>query len=287
MPTYRVIWEFNESNGSTFEEVFYIDATNAEQAAIVPTALQTARLALLHPLNLWVRVRVSNTQQQRDTFTQVENEAGTFKTLAGPLAVGATVICTLSAQGGGTRKLWLRGCALSVYTRDPVTGRDAPQPFLSKPLVELFKQYAAAKYGIRKLTPINSNPLSLYSKNPIVSVNGTTADGTSVITFKNPLVYPNGSRVVIAGANKKELPSLNGHFSVLNIGASTVTIPYRTPNDATIATGGGYIRQETYGGTNIFNADACGFAYFGTHTSKSPLSNSRGARRASRIRLSR
>jgi hypothetical protein len=287
MSTFRVVWDFNENQGTTFSEVYYKSADTPQAAAVVPTALQLARTNLLHPLNVFKRVRVTNADAQRETFPRLLNLVGTLNVDSGPLPPGAAIFCSLTGSAGGSRKLALRGSAQSFYLRSATTGRDVVLPGLDEALKEFFKQLKTAGYGLRKLSPIQTSPLSVYSKNPITSVNGTAANGTSVLTFKNPLVYAAGSRVVIAQVNKKELPSLNGHFPVLDTAGQTITIPYRTPSDATVTTAGGYVRKESYSEVSVFVPGSCDFDHFGTRDTKSPLSNSRGARRAARIRLSR
>lgn len=287
MPTYRVIWEFNSNTGNTFEEVYYREATDANEASRLIPSLQAARLELLHPLNTFIRVRSSNVAQSRDTGLNTLNLAGTYTQTEGPAVAGATIVFNLGAQGSGSRKLWLRGFAGSAYRRSDTTGRDILLPYVDNASKEFFAALKRNGYGIRKLTPIASNPTSVYAKNPIEKVDGTKADGTAIVTYKNALVYAAGQRIVIGGTNKKDVPSLNGHFSVIDQTGKTVTIPYRTPNDAIVLTGGGYLRLETYGATAVFDPALCGFSNLGTRDTKSPLSHSRGARRAARIRLSR
>lgn len=287
MPVYRVVWEFNENNGSTFSEVYYKESTTAELAARVPTALQAARLNLLHPLNTFVRSRTSNADGARETFTRTYNLPGTLDTNAGPLPPGAAIVCTLTGATGGTRKLSLRGTAQSFYLRNAVTGRDEVLPGLQTALDTFFAKLQTGGYGLRQLSPVQKNPVSPYAKNPIVSVNGTAGNGTSVITYTNPIVYAAGNRIVIGGTNKKDVPSLNGHFTILAQAGLTLTIAYQTPNAATILTAGGYLRLETYSAVSVFAGDACGFDHMGTRDTKSPLARSRGARRAARLRLSR
>lgn len=286
MPTYRVVWEFNMNTGNTFDEVYYREATDANEAAKLIPSLQAARLELLHPLNTFIRVRSSNVAASRDTGINTLNISGTYTNDQGPSVPGATIVFNLGAQGAGTRKLWMRGFASSAYRRDNTTGRDILLSYVD----ESFKTFAAALkrngYGLRKLTAISNNPTSVYSKNPIISVDGTVGNGTSVVTYKNAMTYPVPGRVVIGSTSKKDVPGLNGHFSIISQAGATVTIPYSTPNNILTTKAGGYIRQETYGATAVFDPALCGFSNLGTRDTKSPLSNSRGARRARRLRTS-
>ncbi len=285
--TYRVVWDFTESNGATFSEVYYIDEENAQAAAQLSDLMKNARLALLHPLNTFKRTRAANVAQSRDSQAIPVNLVGTFNSDTGPLVAGCAIFCILAATGVGSRKLALRGCPESVYGRDSVTGRDAVSGALKTKLTNFFAALQTSKFGMRKLTPVSTNPDSDFFRNPINQVAPGTATGTSILTLNQATNLVKGQRLIIGSASKKDAPSLNGHYSILANAGATLTIPYQTPNGLTLTTVGGYVRKETYTGTSVFVATNCGFDHMGTRDTKGPLSASRGAKRAARLRLSR
>jgi len=280
---FKVVWEFAESNGSTFEEQYWVQADDVVQASKIFTNLRTARLGLLHPLNTWQRIRASDPTANRVTAVNNLGLSGQFPTANSPLPVGASIVCALQGASGGSRKLWMRGSDSSVYLRDKTSGRDIVSPQLKGLLDGLFRALALNSYGIRRLKPRDNLVLPNFK---VSSVDGTTNDGQAKLTLERAPGWPVPSRVVLGSFSKKDLPALNGHFSVLNVVNNVITIPYQTPNAQKVDTTTGYARLEQYYNLSVFDPNGCAFDHFGTRTSKNPSSRSRGARRAARLRLS-
>lgn len=283
MPTWRVVWEFIESNGSSFNEIFYKDADQISSAVEVPQTLINARLPMLHYLNTLLRVRVSNTQALRQTGTKPINLVGTYGGQSPPLPVGDACVLALASNAGGSRKLWMRGLPDIYQARDNKSGQDAPQGPLLKLLDTYYNELSKAGYGIRRLTPPAPGPLANVK---ITQVDGTAKNGTSVLTFQQAPGYAVPGQIVIGGASKKDLPGLNGVFSLIAVNGALVTIPYQTPGGLVVTTTTAHARQAVYQATAVFTPSLCAFDHFGTRTSKNPLSRSRGARRAARLRSS-
>jgi hypothetical protein len=281
MATFRIVWEFDENNGATFSEVYYTDAASAAAAAVVGPILFSARLALLHPLNTWRRIRSSQVDQPRITAVVPFNAPGTSVVTGGPLAVGASVVSNLGSNSGKTRKLWMRGCCRGDYTRNNTTGRDDPTADLLTRLNEFYLRLDTNVYGMRTIIP---NGAGLVGKKRITLVDGSLIAGSSSLTIQGIPIYPVGSRVLIGGASLKDLPALNGQWTVLDQTGAVTVIGYETPQRAAIGGGLAYIRAAQYHATDPFAFGKCGFDHMGTRTSRNPLSHSRGARRAVRIR---
>lgn len=283
MNTYRVVAEFAENNGATFEEVYYTDDSNPTNAAKWGPSLIKARLLLLHPLDTLVRIRASQVDAARVTAVNITNLPGTSSPPAfgGPLPVGAAVVCTLTGTTGKSRKLWLRGCTAVDFQRDQTTGKDFPTPTLLAKLQGFFNALKSNSYGIRILKPPSGG---VFSKFSIVSVDGQTVPGQSTLTVQNGGLWPTNTRILIGLASKKDLPALNGQWTIGNGVGNFITIPYRTPRDTIVPGGIAYVRSALYNATDVFDPSRCRFDHMGTRTSKNPLSRSRGARRAARIR---
>jgi hypothetical protein len=281
---FRVVWVFTENNGASFNEVYYVSATDAKTAAKVPMPLIVARLNLLHNLNNFTVSRASLAGGNRVTGFKNINLAGTIGATGGPAPPGESVICNLVGSSGGVRKLWLRGCPQRVIVRDGNSGRDNPSPGFLDLLGEFFTQLQAAGYGLRQVQGQTPGPLTNLK---ILSVDGSRKDGTSDFKLSAAPGYPYPSRVIVGGASKKDLPAANGRWSLSNPPVGPlVTLPYQTPNGSIVTGGNSHMRQESYSAISVFSASDCGFAYFGTRTTKNPLTRSRGARRAARIRTS-
>jgi hypothetical protein len=284
--TFRVVWTFYENTGSTFNEVFYTEATDAATAAKTSKGLLTARLSLLHPLNTLQVIRSSQVDKNRVTGQFNVNLNGTATTQGstpvGPATPGDAMVFALAATPTGSRKLWMRGAPDDYIQRDPLSGKDVQNALLPPLFTAYFKALQAEGYGIRVLTPQNSAPTTNIK---IVKVDGLALDGTSKVTLAIAPGYGFPSRVIIGGANKKELAGLNGRWSLVDAPVlNVIRIPYQTSQGYVINGGNAHCRQELYGPTNVFSAAACSFSYFGTRTTKNPITRSRGARRAARIR---
>jgi len=168
--------------------------------------------------------------------------------------------------------------------RNKDSGLDEPPSALLDALLVWFVSLAANGYGLRRLATQVPGPLQNVK---ILSVDGTAKDGTSLVTLAQAPGYPFPSRVVIGSASKKDLPGLNGRWSLVSapVGA-VVKIPYQTPQGLLVTGGNGKMRQESYQAINVFDPPSCSFSYFGTRTTKNPTTHSRGARRAVRNRTS-
>jgi len=288
MPVFRVVWEFSDAGGATFNEVYYVTAMDAKTAATTTGGLSTARCALLHPLVRLVVIRSSQVDANRVTSNVAYNMVGTAVVSpdqdAGPSTPGNAIICTLSATPTGSRKLWMRGAPDYYIQRGAASGQDFLASNVKDKLTTFFSKLQANAYGIRVLTPQTGGALSNIK---ILSVDGTVPGGIASVTLAAAPGYAFPSRVIIGGASKKDLPGLNGRWSLAEAPAlNVVKIPYQTPQNRLVTGGNGKMRQEVYTGINVFVAENCGFSHFGTRTTKNPSSHSRGARRAVRLRTS-
>jgi hypothetical protein len=282
MPDYRVTWEFSESNGAGFSEVWYYFGGTIQSALATDPNLITARLGLLHPLNTLRRIRASDTSTQRNTGVVQYNLAGLAGTLAGPpLPPGAAAVIQFNGLTSGSKKCWLRGLPDDWYLRDKTSGQDAPPPAFNTALTAWINALFTYNYAIRRIQPYDPKN---FPKFQILQVDGSRGDGTSDLSLPTVPLWTLPFRVIIGGCNKKNLPALNGHFTATNILNKIVTVPYRTPNNTIVVGAGGYVRLEVYQTSSIVSRTSK-FAYYSTRTTRSPLPHSRGAKRAARIRL--
>jgi hypothetical protein len=283
---YKITWTFQQANGATFNEVYYSGASTANLALATKGSV-TARLALLHPTCKFVSSRASNVLQLRDTATITQGFFGTaIGAVSGPMAAGDAVVCSLSGSGGGSRRLWLRGCPKEFQVRDNLSGQDKPPAQLTNALSTFFKKLQADGYGLLRIS--QSVGADAFAPNPIIKVDGTAGDGTSIITTKNAPLFVTGDLVIIARVNRKDTPALSGRWKTIlvNNPAGTFIIPYRTPLNQLILTAGGYVKKLAFQPVSVFDASACDFHHYGTRTTENPTTHSRGARRAVRLRTS-
>jgi hypothetical protein len=288
---YKVVFEFFESNGSQFNEVYYRSESSIDAAANIPQLVLVNRLANLNHLNLLRQIRVADLGTARLTAVVPVNKPGTNADAPNgqtgeadgqdPLPVGAAIVCGMSGVNGGSRKLWMRGANIGDYQRNNVTGVDMIHPGFTKAFNNQMKRMADAGFGIRTLGKANplTNPLRNLLK---VEVGPTT--GTAILTCDGNVALDLTQRLIITRVDPKILPALNGHFTVISAAAPKYTIAYTMPGGTTSVTNVGYVHAELYNAISVFNPARCLPLYLATRTSKNPYTHSRGARRPQRLR---
>lgn len=293
---YKLVFNFIESSGATWSEVFYRVADSAQTAVVVNTAAINARLRMMHPTALLRNIRANNVAGGRDSFTANQNYPGTFVdgTGAGPAPAGTAAVASFAVTTGRSVLHWMRGLPTLMVVENPNTGFPNPPANLISAIRSFATQMGASGCGSRTLT---ASP-----KFQIQSVTPQPLTGTALITYtvgagQTPPVFtvtaPN-NRIVIGQASKKDFPSLNGHWTIVgtttptgNPLVGTVTIRYVVANVPATSVSpiacNAYLKSEAYGSVNLFTGAS--LAYYGTHSTRSVFSNSRGAKHANRLRV--
>jgi hypothetical protein len=284
MPVFRHVLTFVGQDGGSWNEVYYESASDISSAGLTNSFI-AARLDLLAALNMIRADRMADVDQPRLTRSVNYNLNGTAGVTADfPLPNTDALVLALASSAGGSRKLWMRGCPQRFQAKSFTSGRDALPGFVQKLLDTFFAALARSSLGIRKISPQSPGPTTFVK---ILSVDGARKDGTSDVTLAAAPGYPFPARVAIGGASKKDLPYLNGQWSLVKAPvAAVVTIPYQTPNGLVITGGNGKMRQAIYAGVNVFTPSACAFDHYGSHATRTANFRSRGARRAARLRTS-
>jgi hypothetical protein len=284
MPDFRVTWNFVENTGAQFNEVYYVSASNAQAAATTKANLQTNRVSMLHPLNKLVSIRAAQVDKTRVTSINVVNLTGTGPLNFGPVPAGLAGVVSLAGATGGSRKVWMRGLPDAWVSRDKTSGVDVPAAAYLTALQAWFTSLQNNGYGTRQVLQPVPGPLTNLK---ILQVDGSAKQGYSDVTLSAAAPYGFPARVIIGGASKKDLPSLNGRWSLMQAPAGAIIrIPYQTPEGLVIQGGAAHCRQESYAAIQPFVPANCNFLYFGTRATHVPLTHSRGAKRAARIRAS-
>jgi hypothetical protein len=287
---FKHVLQFIDVNGSPFNEIYYHSGTSLASELVGNDAIYQARLALLATPNTLNFDRISNTEVVRQTGrvairlpgTRAVPLVGGAADLAPP---GAAMVVNLVGAGGGTRYLWMRGGTGNDFSLD-ASGRPNPTPSWKAALNQYLGALSGNLWGLRTLISGATNKPSKVSV-----VDGSVTPGQSVLTLSAPIAgLLAGNRVLLGGFDKKIFPALNGQFSVIAIGttpggAQTVTVPYVTAQSAKINANQGTARLVGYNAVFPIDPVNSKFAYPGTRITKNPFSNSRGAKRAARIRL--
>lgn len=293
MPTFKHIWRFQGSNGGTWSEIWYRDASAINSELTLPTSLINARLNLVDGTSKWLSDNVSQVGSPRITGINLIGLAGKDVTSltgpnAGPAALGWAAVINCAGQQGGSKRWMLRGWSDGDFYRDPNTGVDNVLPSRLKLLNRIQNELQNANFGILRLQA-SSNVLNPYL--PIVSIDGSRNDGTTDLHTSVVAGFAAPTRIIVGQTSKKDVPALNGHWTVIATKPRTAplvgtifTIQYRTPNNQLIPNPVGRLRQEIYLGTSVLSSVATGFSHLGTRTTRGGYRTSRGAKRAARIR---
>lgn len=292
MPNYKVVMQFVNAQGETWDEVYYQQNASAFQAAYPPGALIKARTNFLHTSCLLQRIRAFNISvgAARESSSQVLNTQGAAGSTENP-AVGSTaVVCTMA--GIGTRNIlhWFRGLTQSYVVLNPNTGFPEPPPSLTNALSQFFKALAANLFGIYAINSVTTNP-----KYSIFQVSGNVGSDFSTVQVAGlgaggaPLFTAN-QRILIGQADRKSLPGLNGRWTVISssVGGqnTNVLLRYTLANAQATVNSNAYARLVSYQSIVPFSTLLCQFQNYGNHDTRSIFTHSRGAKRAVRLRTS-
>lgn len=283
MPVFKHTLEFIEGNGATFSEIYYANDSSLTAAKTYPDAFYSARLTMLMAGHTLLRDRVSQVGASRVTGRRVINLVGQIPvTGAGkfnPGPPGGAMVVNLVGLNGGSRYLWMRG-GTSVDLSYNQFDQPSPSAGWLINIAGWLSSLSLSGWGLIQLANVGANPPQTVSL-----VDGMTTPGKSVLTMAAPLAGAvAGGRVVLGKFNKKDLPSLNGQFSIIAVAGTALTINYATPQNAKITTTQGQVRVATYGNVSVVDPANSKFAYAGSRITKNPYSRSRGARRAARLR---
>lgn len=285
MPNFKVVWEFGRPDGSTFGEQYYCPATDANNATTVVSQLDSKRLALLHPNNRLLRIRASQVGGGVPTASRTINLAGTAPVDnpdrgTGP---GWSIVIGLTGQTGGSRKLWMRGCSSADLGTPDAFGVPGVAPGFQTRLTTWARALQDNSYGILTKKKVDG---VLVIKYQVVKVDGGVQPGYAYITTDVNHNLLTGNQVQFGLMDRKTLPGLNGTYTVLGVTATTIKVRYQVANNAVVLNNLGYAKKVLYNDVSVFDRSSVRFDYLGEHSTKSPLSRSRGARRAVRVRNS-
>lgn len=289
MATFKHVFEFIDVNGSTWREIYYRTGSSIGGELQVPLDVYNARVALLATPHTFLRDRISNVDVVRQTARRTLNipglaAVGQIQGVADITPAPGAAVISIVGLTGGSRYLWMRGTSGTVYTND-ASGRPNPGGDFRSKLGVFLNQLNANQFGLRTLITPATNKYSAVSL-----VDGKTQPGQAILTLATPIAgVLAGSKITVGGFDPKVFPALKGQFTVIAIGTSaggqqTVQIPYATPANALLTPQSGKARLAAYNAVSVVDVANSNFAYNGSRITKSPYSNSRGARRAARIR---
>jgi hypothetical protein len=292
MPFVKAIFEFLGQDGDTWTEDWWTNAGSVSGVTGTPKDILNARLALLADAHEFTRVRWVQDDAARaavpeDVFLPGENPTGS----TGLAPVGLAAVIGLRLTDGSTRHWWLRGLRDNDFVID-AQGNQGFWAGYSAKLSTFVAALANNTWGVRRMDPVKLRPPNVTN---IVSVDGSTTPGMSLVTCATPHLLKIPSEIKIYRTNNKDLPSLQGHWFVAALGSlpTTFLIPYRTPRDEGPIWTAGFIRTATYSTVTPFSAPDSSklpitprLLHIAHHDTKTALFGSRGARHAQRLRQS-
>lgn len=287
MPDYKCVFNFFSSGkkGGTWSETWYRSAVNMGVATYFSDPLLYPRLNMMSPLSQLTKIRVSQVGNPRVTAIVQLNRQGTHPFATTPAPIDSAIVCNVSSSViPATRRWWLRGWDSEDAFRDNVGGNDVFTAYLRGQLVTWFTQLNNAGFEILPVAKTNNVQNANY---PVSQIDGTAGNGQAVLTVNNPAFWTVGNTLILTRFSKKDLPGLNGRFTVLNTTNNVTTIPYVVPGNQKMATPGAQLRLLTYVSGCTIDPYISGPSFIGGRQTRSPFTGSRGARSANRrLRLS-
>lgn len=291
MPDFKQVWSFASPGikGGIWSETWYLSSSSLTNAAFIPTDLMRARLSLLNAKNQITKIRVSQVGNPRATTVVNVKQYGldAFPNPVAPAPIDSAIVCTISSSVvPATRRWWLRGWDVGDAFRDVNTGNDVFGQALVSGVKDFLTALQKYSYEILVLQKATTAP---YGWTKVISVDGTAANGTSVVTFAGNFVPPVPSQVIFGQFSKKDLPGLQGVFTIQSLGvpANSIVIPYSTPGYIKVIPATGRGRQLGYISGAVIDLTISGPSFIGGRKTRSPFTGSRGARSANRrLRLS-
>jgi hypothetical protein len=292
--TYKLIFNFIEASGATWSEVHYRTADSAVQAVVVNGSAINARLRMLHSTCLLRNIRAFNVTGGRDSFTANQNYPGTFvdATNQGPAPAGSAAVASFGTVAGRSVYHWMRGVPSALISESPTTGFPTPPAALVNAIKAWCTQLGYSGCGSRTISNVTNGKFQIVSVTPNPTQNTATIAYVIGAGQVPPVFQPTtpNNRLVIGLASKKDFPGLNGHWSIVAATTptgtpltGTVTIRYIVPNSTVAVPCNGYLKVEAYSSVNLYTSGS--LAYYGTHSTRSIFSNSRGAKHANRLRV--
>ena len=279
MPFFKIVFIYTQGDKG-WNQVYYREEATLAAAASLDVNLQSKLVDWRANGTVLRKARVSDTLNNRNSLV-VNINRPSQQVLSSPDITGAAaVVAHNSSAIGGRRFVWLRGIADIDINRDLNTGLDLPGPRLLAAIPQMGAYFIANNFRIRVLTKLGIPP-NIYQ--PINSITGVVGSGQATLTFIGTSIPLVGSRVIISRASQKDFPALNGHYTVLAVGANTITIPYNLHFAGPFGLPNARFRPESYV-YGAFDSFGGGFVKFGTRdTGKNPLGG-RGRRTGQRLR---
>lgn len=288
MAVVKHVWQFFDQRGANWSETYYVQATSANTSlALLTEAFTSTRLNLLYTGNMLRSVRATEVGGARTTAYKILNLAGVagIKAQADtPDVTSTAAVYDLRGALGGSRKIWIRGLWDEDVERSPLNGMDRPSARLRQSAETWFKACKDAGYSIQYRSKPGQGANTDYRT--VQGVDGTAGSGVSLLTINDPTGYVKGDRVTISLFDSKQLPRINGEFTVLMVVGTSIGIAYRTPGNLNYAEAGGRMRRIVMQNLATIDPALATFDHFGSRQTKSDFTRSRGSRRAARTRLS-
>lgn len=287
VPLYKCVFTFQSpgTGGGRWTEVYYRAKADLAAAATFTEEQLLARLYLMIGLNRLTKIRVSQVDNPRvTTLVNVNRQGGLFIPNVTPENSGESHVITLSSSvRPASRKLWLRGAYAEAMTRNASSGDWQITPAFQERINTWLAVLASDAFGgvihARKKTLADG-----VQNIAINSVNGTAANGTSVVTTAAAVPVVAGGQVAVSGVNDRRLPGMNGSYRVISITGAAITISYTVPGDINVTPEKGFVKKLEYFEDARINAAISGWSYGGVRQTKNDFTGSRGAYRRVRTR---
>lgn len=267
MAVYMVNLVFEGLNKRVWREGHAVNATSANEAVqlIKNNNLIGLRAAFMSRVYSIILAEATNLQNPRDGIVRDVQVRGSDVTRNAETA-GVSVNIGYYLLGGYPQR-WapVRGFADGRMKFNKDTGDTELDTSVQSQIGAWVSGLKAAGFGAYvRLKEDPADPT--LAKNFILSLNGDTSPGFTVVTCMNPInlgAATMASLHIRGEDNKRALPGLNGTvLPVVNVSGSTFTIPYTIPRGGVLAPGEkAYMRPARFAFANYEGSWEQGFIY--------------------------
>ena len=237
MSIYKVDFVFSGKNKATWRESHYLNADSAYIATEKAGAddLTNKRVAILSKMYTLDTVEAVNIELDRDGLEKTVGKPGVGDSQGKTEATGTAL--SLGYYDSARRQVWrtMRGFNDQAVGFNPNTGADA----IVKDVTDAISAWAIslAQQGFGWVTRKRKTAGAPSTQpNVILSLDGNTFPGITVVTCAAPIVAPQ-MMASFHNCNRRVFPGLNGLRKIIDISGATCRIPYTIPRGGVIQPG--------------------------------------------------
>lgn len=256
MSIYKVDYVFSGKNKTTWRESHFVNADSASQAAdkALTSSITDSRISILAKIYTLDVVEAVNIENDRDGVEKTIGKPGVGD--AGSKVEATGTALSVGFYDSNNRQVWrtMRGFNDLAVGFNPVTGERSISKAAQDGIYAVSAALANIGFGwVTRRRKTEGAPST--QPNFILSLDGNTFPGVTVVTCSAPVVAPM-MMVSFHKCDERVFPGLNGLRKIIDLTGATCRIPYTIPRGGVVQPGqGAYLRSyerdpfHTYNGS--------------------------------------